>query len=71
VLSTRFFARVSGIDDVDWIRQYDSSASIMNLATDSMDADADSDLSAPATPVPATALLILSGLLVLRYRRRA
>lgn len=68
--SIGIYARIGGIDDVDWIRQYDSSASIMNLATDGMEADADGELSAPATPVPATALLILSGLFVLRYGRR-
>jgi len=68
--SIGIYARVGGIDDVEWIRQYDSSASIMNLATDGMETDADSELSAPATPVPATALLILSGLFGLRYRCR-
>jgi len=67
--SIGIYARVGGIDDVDWIRQYDSSASIMNLATDGTGVGGVGEMSAPATPVPATALLILSGLFALRYCR--
>ena len=67
--SIGIYARVGGIDDVEWIRQYDSSASIMNLATDGSDAGGVGEMSAPATPVPATALLILLGLCGLRYCR--
>lgn len=66
--SIGIYARIGGIDDIEWIRQYDSSASIMNLAADGA---ADDAPPAPPMSVPATALLILSGLFGLRYCRRA
>lgn len=60
------FAEVAGIGVEDWLNQYDASASTMNLVAS---ADTDPDFSSPAAPIPATPLLLLTGLFGLRFAR--
>lgn len=65
--SVGIFARVAGLDEEDWIRQYNSSASIMNLIAEPAPGQ---ELVRPAAPIPATPLLLLAGLFGLRFVRR-
>jgi hypothetical protein len=68
--SVGIYAHVAGIDAVDWVGQY-GQGSIMNLALNDIDAATSPALDAsPAAPVPATAGLLLAGLLGLRLTRR-
>jgi hypothetical protein len=65
------FTRVAGLDDAVWARDFDSSASLLDLSADAEQAlrtllpDEMADASAPAT-----ALLVLIGLVPLLLRRR-
>lgn len=64
-LSIGIFAHVAGLDVEQWIRQHDSAASFMNLA-----AEPSAPNPAQQIPTPTTPLLLLAGLLGLRYVRR-
>lgn len=66
------FTRVAGLDDAEWARDFDSSASLLNLSSDAAEAlRAALPERLPAVPIPAPLLLIPLGLLwLLRLRRR-
>lgn len=68
------FTTVAGIAEEEWVRDFDSSASLMNLIrTGDPNAGVNADPTNRPVPVPATPLLLVSGtlmLLVLRQTRR-